>query len=200
MQLRQSATCTQCSHPSQTDFILRSKISLADRQISLRVLLCTRQGRAIGEGCCGGKQRIAAKRTATYGNRLDSVGAVSVTTAHLQLRVAEVNLRYACKRLQKGSQLYYGWRGVANKGTSSASLRLGSVPTTRLNRRSGARHQPLPYWQFLGKTPASISALRRPFISGCTPRAFGALFTLQNFTKSLCNGTHSPFNVTPTVS
>uniref|UniRef100_UPI004029FFB8 hypothetical protein n=1 Tax=Candidatus Fimenecus sp. TaxID=3022888 RepID=UPI004029FFB8 len=57
----------------QTDFILRSKISLADRQISLRVLLCTRQGWAVGEGCCGGKQRIAAKRTATYGNRLDSL-------------------------------------------------------------------------------------------------------------------------------
>ena len=43
----------------------------------MRVLLCTRQGWAVGEGCCGGKQRIAAKRTATYGNRLDSVGAVS---------------------------------------------------------------------------------------------------------------------------
>jgi hypothetical protein len=35
------------------------------------------EGRAVGEGCCGGKQRIAAKRTATYGNRLGSVGAVS---------------------------------------------------------------------------------------------------------------------------
>ena len=73
------------------------------------------EGRVVGEGCCGGKQRIVAKRTVTYGNRLDSVGAVSVTTAHLQLRVAEVNLRYACKRLQIGSQLYYGWQGVVTQ-------------------------------------------------------------------------------------
>ena len=35
-------------HSSQTDFTLRSKISFAVRQISLRVLFCTRRGWAVG--------------------------------------------------------------------------------------------------------------------------------------------------------
>ena len=66
-------------------------------------------------------------------------------------------------KLQTVNLLHRGWRGVANKGTSSASLRLGSVPTTRLNGRSGARHQPLPYWQFLGRTPYTHQRTSAPF-------------------------------------
>ena len=41
-----------------------------------------------------------------------------------------VNVKYA-NRLQTVSKQYQGWRGVANKGTSSASLRLGRQPTTK---------------------------------------------------------------------
>ena len=36
------------------DFILRSKISFAVKQISLRVLPCTRQGRVVGEAALWG--------------------------------------------------------------------------------------------------------------------------------------------------
>ena len=64
--LRSSTTPRSGISSNYLDFILRSKISLADRQISLRVLLCTRQGRAVGEGCCGGKRQALSKKVATY--------------------------------------------------------------------------------------------------------------------------------------
>ena len=76
--------CTSFVHnPTKRDFILRSKISLADRQISLRVLLCTRQGWAVGEGCCGGKRQALSKKVATY--------------LSFVLRHAEVSLPEKCK-------------------------------------------------------------------------------------------------------
>ena len=35
-----------------------------------------------------------------------------------------------------------------------------------LNRRSGARHQPLPYWQFLDRTPYIICFSSAPLSQG----------------------------------
>ena len=95
---------------------MRSKISFAVRQISLRVLICTRQGRAVGVAALWGHTLSA-----------DSDGGIIQT---LSLRPPKlVNLKYT-NQLQAVNLLLVGWRGVANKGTSSASLRLGRVPTT----------------------------------------------------------------------
>ena len=96
-----------------------------------------------------------------------------------------VHLKSASK-LQTVRQLHQGWRGVANKGTSPRACGWEEYLPLNYNRRSGARHQPLPYWQFLGRTPYIIPLLRRPFSSGCTPRAFGALFTRFPFGVARC--------------
>ena len=56
-------------------------------------------------------------------------------------------------RLQPVNKHYRGWRGVANKGTSPRACGWEEYLPLSHNRRSGARHQPLPYWQFLGRTP-----------------------------------------------
>ena len=63
-----------------------------------------------------------------------------------------VSIRYA-NRLQTVNQLHQGWRGVANKGTSPRACGWEAYLPLCLNGRSGARHQPLPYWQFLDRTP-----------------------------------------------
>ncbi len=63
-----------------------------------------------------------------------------------------VHLKSASK-LQTVRQLHQGWRGVANKGTSPRACGWEEYLPLNYNRRSGARHQPLPYWQFLGRTP-----------------------------------------------
>ena len=81
--LRSSTTPRSGISSNYLDFILRSKISLADRQISLRVLLCTRQGRVVGVGCCGGKRQALSKKVATY--------------LSFVLRHAEVSLPEKCK-------------------------------------------------------------------------------------------------------
>ena len=55
-------------------------------------------------------------------------------------------------------------------GTSPRACGWEAYLPPSLNRRSGARHQPLPYWQFLGRTPYIIPALRRPFSKGASAR------------------------------
>ena len=76
-------------------------------------------------------------------------------------------LKYA-SRLQTVSKHHRGWRGVANKGTSPRACGWEVYLPPSLNGRSGARHQPLPYWQFLDRTPYTIPALRRPFHKGAS--------------------------------
>ena len=52
----------------------------------------------------------------------------------------------------------------------------GNLPQS-LNRRSGARHQPLPYWQFLDRTLYTITHTSAPvFVVGARP-VLGARFT-----------------------
>ena len=86
-----------------------------------------------------------------------------------------VKAKYA-SRLQTVNKHYRGWRGVANKGTSPRACGWEAYLPPSLNRRSGARHQPLPYWQFLDRTPYINFRTSAPFYSGCTTRAFGAPF------------------------
>ena len=82
-----------------------------------------------------------------------------------------VYLKYA-GRLQIVHQLYQGWRGVANKGTSPRACGWEGCLPLNLNRRSGARHQPFPYWQFLDGTP-----LHQLLRFGTNSTHFGILFT-----------------------
>ena len=53
-----------------------------------------------------------------------------------------VRLKLASKSQTVGKQ-YQGWRGVANKGTSPRASGWEAYLPICLNRRSGARHQPL---------------------------------------------------------
>ena len=116
--LRSSTTPRNGISSDLSDFILRSKISFAVRQISLRVLPCTRQGWVVGVAALWGTlPKVLTLKTALF--------------SHLQLCPPKLANMKQANQLQAVSQLHPGWRGVANKGTSSANLRLGRVPTTK---------------------------------------------------------------------
>ena len=85
-----------------------------------------------------------------------------------------MNLKHA-NQLQTVSKCYRGWRGVANKGTSPRACGWEAYLPLCLNGRSGARHQPLPYWQFLDRTPLH-SPPHFGALLGARP-VLGALFT-----------------------
>ena len=138
---------------------MRSKISFAVRQISLRVP--TRRGRAVGVAALWGHTLSA-----------DSDGGIIQT---LPLRPPKlVNLKYT-NQLQTVNLLLVGWRGVANKGTSPRACGWEAYLPLNLSRRSGARHQPFPYWQFLDRTPYIICFTSASiFVVGAQP-VLGAL-------------------------
>ena len=77
-----------------------------------------------------------------------------------------MRLKYT-SRLQTVSKRYQGWRGVANKGTSPRACGWEAYLPQSFNRRSGARHQPLPYWQFLDRTPLH----KLPYFGACSMRS-----------------------------
>ena len=60
------------------------------------------------------------------------------------------------------------------------------------NRRSGARHQPLPYWQFLGRTPLHsltyFGALLARFSLPCIP-----LISVHHFRQTRLISTQLPW-------
>ena len=96
-----------------------------------------------------------------------------------------VYLKYT-SRIQTVNCFFRGGEVLPIKGHRPRACGWEAYLPKNYIRRSGARHQPLPYWQFLGRTPYIIPLLRRPFSSGCTPRAFGALFTRFPFGVARC--------------
>ena len=128
--LRSSTTPRSGISSDLSDFILRSKISFAVRQISLRVLLLYAPGvGGRGSGAAGVFHKVLTLKTALF--------------SHLQLYPPKlVHLKYTSP-LQTVNLLHSGWRGVANKGTSPRACGWEAYLSLSPNRRSGARHQPL---------------------------------------------------------
>ena len=73
------------------------------------------------------------------------------------------HLKYA-EKSQTVRRPHLGVARCCQLGTSPRACGwVGNLPLSP-NRRRGARHQPLPYWQFLGRTPLHKSTrLRRQF-------------------------------------
>ena len=82
-----------------------------------------------GSGAAGVFHKVLTLKTALF--------------SHLQLCPPKlVHLKYTSP-LQTVNLLHSGWRGVANKGTSPRACGWEAYLPLNLNRRSGARHQPL---------------------------------------------------------
>ena len=74
-----------------------------------------------------------------------------------------VHLKYTSP-LQTVNLLHSGVARCCQLGTSPRACGWEAYLPQSLNRRSGARHQPLPYWQFLGMTPYAYHRTSAPFL------------------------------------
>ena len=90
-----------------------------------------------------------------------------------------VNVRLANK-LQTVHQLHRGGEVLPIKGHRPRDCGWEAYLPLCLNRRRGARHQPLPYWQFLGRPP-----LRHFFYFGDNSPHFGTLILNEPFRGTL---------------
>ena len=89
------------------------------------------------------------------------------------LRSAEVSKREVRKSIANSSSNTSGVARCCQLGTSPRACGWEAYLPLCPNRRSGARHRPLPYWQFLGRTPLHSLTHFGTLYSGCTTRAFG---------------------------
>ena len=106
-----------------------------------------------------------AQRTTRCFAQHDIIFNLQYMVVCLPLRFAEVSELKERNSTANCSLTVSGVARCCQLGTSPRGCGWGGNLPPSPNRRSGARHQPLPYWQYLDKTPYIIPLLRRPFNS-----------------------------------